>query len=285
MEERFLPSTVRGRLTLTFGALSLLIILGLGAYLILSVRDRYEGRLAHQLEEQARMAASAASAYLTDADPRAVDREIDALGASIPTRLTILDASGNVLADSQADPAAVPAESDRSDTRRAIDASIDGDDVAVRSRRGGFLVVTVPIPGVSGDVARASTSLEEVDDAVERFQRNVLATGLVVAWISFVVSVYVAGRITGPLEELRQHAALVAAGQLDSTVTPASTRELGDLARAFNTMTRRVGVLVGESELSRSRLEAIFANLSDGRAGRCGAHHHRHERLRRVDSR
>ena len=63
---------------------------------------------------------------------------------------------------------------------------------------------------------------------------------------------------------MRRHAAAVARGDLDSSATPASTRELGDLARAFNTMTRRVRDLVDESENSRSRLEAIFANLGDG---------------------
>ncbi len=261
MLERMLPSTVRGRLTLTFGALSILVILVLGAFLIFSVRGRYENRLASQLEEQARMAGSSATAsLLANAPGSEIDAQIDALGSAIPTRLTIINSSGQMVADSQSDPATIPP----ADALQAIEVGLIGDEDVVRAHQDGSMVVTVPVQGVPGAVARASTSLEEVDDVVGRFQRNVLATGLIVSWISLVVAIYVAGRITGPLAELRQHAGLVSTGQFESTVTPGSTREFGDLARAFNTMTRRVRELVEESEQSRSRLEAIFANLSDG---------------------
>jgi two-component system, OmpR family, phosphate regulon sensor histidine kinase PhoR len=63
---------------------------------------------------------------------------------------------------------------------------------------------------------------------------------------------------------LRQQVARVAAGELDVAVVPAKPQELGDLAGSFNSMTRQVSELVKESERSRVRLEAIFANLSDG---------------------
>lgn len=261
---RLAPATVRGRLTLTYGLLGLLLILGIGAYLVLSVRDRYEGRLKHQLAEQAKMAAAVADPLAASgASSAEIDRMIDALGASIETRLTVIDLQGRVLADSRSDPAAAANQASRNDVAQAIARSGDRAAEPVMARGGDQLSVTVPAaPG--GTIVRASAPLAEVNDAVERFQRTVIAVAIVVAWGTMVVALYVAGRITDPLAELRRHAVLVASGQFETTVTPSETRELGDLARAFNTMTRRVRELVEESEQSRSRLEAIFANLTDG---------------------
>jgi two-component system phosphate regulon sensor histidine kinase PhoR len=120
------------------------------------------------------------------------------------------------------------------------------------------------VPGVPGAIARASKSLDAVNNSVEQVQRTVLAVGLVVSWVVIIVALFVADRIIGPLEDLRRHAVLVSAGQLKTFVTPDETRELGDLARAFNLMTARVRELISESEHSRARLEAIFSSLTDG---------------------
>ena len=145
MLERMLPSTVRGRLTLTFGALSILVILVLGAFLIFSVRGRYENRLASQLEEQARMAGSSATAsLLANAPGSEIDAQIDALGSAIPTRLTIINSSGQMVADSQSDPATIPP----ADALQAIEVGLIGDEDVVRAHQDGSMVVTVPVQGV-----------------------------------------------------------------------------------------------------------------------------------------
>jgi two-component system phosphate regulon sensor histidine kinase PhoR len=265
MRFRKAPSTVRGRLALTYGLLGTLLIFGFGTYLILTVRGRYEGRLESQLREQAQMTASTAGPLIAaNQTVTELDHSIDQLGSGIETRLTLIDATGRVLADSQGDPGASVLETYRADTARAIQRSQQGDAIPTVSTLRNVKNVTVSVPGVPGAVARASASLTEVDSADERFQRTVFAVAIVVVWGTLVVAFFIAGRITDPLDELRSHAALVAGGQLDSTVTPSDTRELGDLARAFNTMTRRVRELVEESERSRLRLEAIFANLTDG---------------------
>jgi two-component system, OmpR family, phosphate regulon sensor histidine kinase PhoR len=75
---------------------------------------------------------------------------------------------------------------------------------------------------------------------------------------------FVARQIGTSLEAIRRQAAAVAAGQLDVSVEPAPTRELGDLGRAFNTMTETLKGTLTELERVRSRLEATLANLSDG---------------------
>jgi two-component system phosphate regulon sensor histidine kinase PhoR len=260
-----MPSTIRGRLAATTALLAIILVFGLGAILIYSVRSRYENRLATQLQAQAQMtAASVSTDLITGAPASVVDARVKQLGSGIQEHLSVVDASGHVIADSKIDPAASPSESEKPDTQLAIERSASGDAEPTRSEHNGVLVVAVPVPGVPGTIARASDSLAYVDDAVTRVQTTVLAVAIVTAWAMVVIGVLIAGRITEPLEELRRHAIVVAAGELQTSVTPAATRELGDLGRAFNTMTRRLRELVTESETSRTRLETIFANLSDG---------------------
>lgn len=265
MLNRLLPQTVRGRLAVTFAALTIFFVFAVGLVLILATRSRYEHALAVQLEAQARMTASAIAAELSAGVPAStVDLRIKQLGSNVEARLAIIDGTGRVIADSGADPAAEPLEGHLSDTSRAIGSSATGQDIPIRSVRDGEMRVAVPVPGVPGAVARASISLDEVNNSVELVKRTVLAVGLVVSWVVIVVALFVAGRIIGPLESLRRHAVLVSAGQLETVVTPDDTRELGDLARAFNTMTGRIRELINESQHSRARLEAIFSSLSDG---------------------
>ena len=186
------------------------------------------------------------------------------LGGGLSSRLTVIDGNGVVIADSAADPATSPNLTNRPEVATAIAESRRGGSEAVRATAAGSLTIGAPVPGVPGAVAQVALPLDDVDAAVSRLQRDVFAAAVAASMIAAVVAVFVAGRITGPLNELRRHALGVSAGQLDATVTPAATRELGDLARSFNTMTRRVRDLVQEGDRSRSRLEAIFANLSDG---------------------
>lgn len=265
MTARLFPETVRGRLAVTFAALTIFVVFAVGLAVIFATRSRYETALSDKLEAQARMAASAIAAGLAAGDPPAtIDQHIKQLGGDISARLVAIDAQGNVIADSHGDPAAQPNESAVPDSSEAIAASAAGDDGAIQAKRNGTMRVSVPIDGVAGAFARASMSMDDVNDSVEFIQRTVLAVGLVVSWVMVVVSLFVAGRIIEPLEDLRRHATLVSAGQLETVVVPDETRELGDLARSFNTMTSRIRGLVTESEHSRRRLEAIFSSLTDG---------------------
>ena len=74
----------------------------------------------------------------------------------------------------------------------------------------------------------------------------------------------VAGRITGPLEDLRRQAGILATGRLMRSCGRPGPQELGDLARAFNAMAADLRRLVTDAGAVAGRLEATLANLNDG---------------------
>jgi len=70
--------------------------------------------------------------------------------------------------------------------------------------------------------------------------RNLVIAALVAAVLAFLISLFVSRRITGPLEELRDAAEDVSAGNFDVRVSPRADDEVGALATAFNAMADRL---------------------------------------------
>ena len=178
--------------------------------------------------------------------------------------MTIVAADGSVLGDSVADPRTMDNHGARPEVIAARRMGIGEAERHSSTLDADFLYVAVPIPEVPGAVARVALPLHDVDAAVGRIRRDVAYATVSAAALAIAVAVIVARRITGPLEDLRRQAGIIATGRLDAVVRPAGTRELGDLARAFNAMVADLRRLVTEQEQSRTRLEATLANLNDG---------------------
>jgi len=136
---------------------------------------------------------------------------------------------------------------------------------AVRDRDGrvvGAVLTEVLIPQ---SVQFKSHSVLEAYDAYQELQRNkgvlrfnillilVLTTLLVVFAFSWF-AMYLAKRITVPIQALAEGAAAVAAGNLDHRVQSGAIDELGDLVRSFNQMT-------ADLQENKSRIEATQASL------------------------
>jgi two-component system phosphate regulon sensor histidine kinase PhoR len=239
--------------------------MALGIYLAVAGRQLYVDRLAEQLAAQAQMAGSAVAPPLAaGAGTETIDPLVKRLGGRIDSRVTIVAADGAVLGDSVADPRTMDNHGARPEVVAARRMGIGEAERHSTTLDADFLYVAVPIPEAPGAVARVALPLQEVNAAVGRIRRDVAFATVSAAALAIAVAVFVARRITGPLEDLRRQAGTIATGQLDVVVRPAGTQELGDLAHAFNAMTADLRRLVTEQERSRTRLEATLANLNDG---------------------
>jgi two-component system phosphate regulon sensor histidine kinase PhoR len=237
----------------------------LGVYLAVAGRQLYVDRLAEQLAAQAQIVAAAVAPSLNAGEGVEVtDPLVKRLGDHIDARLTIVGPDGSVLGDSVAEPRTMDNHGARPEVVGARQMGIGEAERHSATLDEDFLYVAVPIRDVPGAVARVALPLHDVDAAVGRIRRDVAFATVSAAALAIAVAIFVAGRITGPLEDLRRQAGIIATGRLDAVVRPAGARELGDLARAFNAMAADLRRLVTEQERSRARLEATLANLNDG---------------------
>lgn len=109
-----------------------------------------------------------------------------------------------------------------------------------------FTILREPVVVDGRNVATAEVYAGEgVRTAAEEAYRDSLARDLIVAAVvaaivAVLVSLLVSRRITGPLEELSDAAADVAAGRLDVRVSPRGDDEVAVLGGAFNSMADRL---------------------------------------------
>jgi two-component system phosphate regulon sensor histidine kinase PhoR len=127
-----------------------------------------------------------------------------------------------------------------------------------------FLYVAVPIADVEGAVARVAVPLDEVQATVRTIWVWTLIAAAVAIAMVVAIAWFIAGRIVGPLEELRKQAHAVAGGDLTARVDPSDTREFAEVGYAFNRMTEELETSHNALDQARLRLEAVLAELADG---------------------
>lgn len=186
----------------------------------------------------------------------AVDRHATKLGVAI----TVVDRDGRVLADSQTastptDGANISNDSEINDALAGIVAIYTRNE---RSTNSNWLYVACPVraAGQTTGVIRVGVQLTEIEQRLHRdliiFLEIIFATGV----MTVLISLWLARRVNRPLQEMSMTARKIAAsGDMSETVPVKRPDEVGELARSFNQMIRRL------REQERLRQEFI-ANAS-----------------------
>jgi two-component system OmpR family sensor kinase len=123
----------------------------------------------------------------------------------------------------------------------------------------GTRVGTSAVPIKFGDQTRwvevLSTPLAEVNDDVALVRKQILIAGLIALVAASLIGFWASGPVSRRLRRMRQAAEAVADGHFDQPIPVDSKDELGQLARSFNEMQRRL------ARMDSSRKEFI-ANAS-----------------------
>jgi nitrogen fixation/metabolism regulation signal transduction histidine kinase len=116
--------------------------------------------------------------------------------------------------------------------------------VYLTSRREDSMSVTaIPLKAMDGNVlavlvvANSRRSMVEVQRHIRDIAYGIAGLGIIFAVLA---SLWIAARISRPIEELARAAGQVASGDWDTRVDIRSLDEVGDLARSFNNMTRQL---------------------------------------------
>ncbi len=106
---------------------------------------------------------------------------------------------------------------------------------------------TVPVRVEQSDekwgAVRVGVSLAGMEAEIARTRRQIALVGLLAVGIGNLASVLLARRIIGPIQELARGVAAVGQGDLTQRLAVDTRDELGELATAFNEMTRRLAHL------------------------------------------
>jgi signal transduction histidine kinase len=203
-----------------------------------------------------------ARALESGASQQQIEELVRSTAQSTESRVTLLavrDASGGptpafVVADSQTEATAIQGR------YLVADAAISDGHVAtgverVAGTRVGTSAVPIDLGGQTRWVQVLSTPLAEVNDDVALVRRQILIAGLIALVAASLIGFWASGAVSRRLRRLREAAEAVAGGHFDQPIPIDSSDELGQLARSFNDMQRRL------ARLDSSRREFI-ANAS-----------------------
>lgn len=113
-------------------------------------------------------------------------------------------------------------------------------------------------------VVRTAVSVSDIDKKITAVGNNILAALVLTLIAAAIASLYVARRITKPLEQMTRGAIEFAKGNLDNRLTVPATQELSQLARAMNKMAANLSEKILDFKNRSHELEAVHTSMQEG---------------------
>jgi two-component system phosphate regulon sensor histidine kinase PhoR len=188
------------------------------------------------------------------------------LGRAAGVRVTIVMASGAVIADTDEDPRRMENHADRPEIARALAGGIGSSIRYSDTKKSSMMYVAVPLK-MNGEIVgaiRTSVPLSRVETGLRAMYVRVFVAGVLVILLAALVSFASARRITRPLSELRDGVERFAREGLGYRIPVSNLEEIGNLAEAMNEMAARLDdrLRAGVRELNEQ--EAVFSSMVEG---------------------
>ncbi|HEU4707648.1 MAG TPA: ATP-binding protein [Solirubrobacterales bacterium] len=209
--------------------------------LALSLRDRVDTEVKSQARSQAEVVASSAIEFVDPPRPAPLHRIAEKSAQSVRGRVIVVDAKGNLLADS-AGTRLGRSYDDRPEVESALEGQ--GEQITRSSETLGEEILATSVPilerGRTIGAVRVTQSIDAVHKAVKTSILDIAALAGVVLLLGIVAGALIAQQIARPIRRLDGAARRVAHGELDTSVAVEGSTEQRSLARAFNEMTQRI---------------------------------------------
>ena len=195
-----------------------------------------------------------------------VDELCKELGSATGTRITVILPDGRVIGDSNSDPESMENHGDRPEFVRAL-AGRTGSSIRYSDTlRERFMYVAVPVrsDGVVSGAVRSSMPLTALDQSLKAMYMRITISGILVAIAAGVVSIFVARRISRPVEEIKKGVVHFANNDLSYRLPVHGLEEIGELANVINAMAGNLEDRIETVERQRNEQEAIFTGMVEG---------------------
>lgn len=239
---------------------TVLPMLALALFLLADVE--HFGR--RSLDRALMIAARAAGRLDAGRSPQELQAEVRRLGRALGVRLTVISASGRVLADSEADPATMENHADRPEVRQAL---LDGVGLAERSsatlHAGLRYLAIAQGEGAARRVYRAAAPLTELQRQARRAKLSLAAVAAAILAIALAFAVRASRGIVTSIEALADAAERFSAGQ-PRPVRVEGPEAIRRLAATFNEMIARIDAQMRRLDEAQAYLDTVIRQMPDG---------------------
>lgn len=208
--------------------------------------------------------------HIRSADTQAVVAHVKglALGLSrqgVPCRITIIDAEGKVLADSEADPQTMTSHRVRPEVMMASSTGEGWDVRKSETVHDDLLYYAVRVLGDSKPAyIRLAIHLQQLQASLRSFYVRLTIVTLTSAVLAALAAYFLARRQVQRVVETTTFANNLAQGQLNHRIAYTGSGELHTLVNSLNSMADAIKALLSESHERQAELEAILQNMDEG---------------------
>jgi two-component system phosphate regulon sensor histidine kinase PhoR len=243
--------TARIFLKLIAGILGVLIV-ALGAVDVLASRvaeSNYRETLIRELTEKGRTVAA-----LLDQEAVASSDTVQQVARASNSRVTLVAPNGQVLVDSEANPARMENHANRPEIQQALAGKV-GSTIRQSGTVGtSFLYVAVPCPQ---GALRLAVPLAEVHARVNDIRKRMLASTALAFLPAFVVAAFLARSVSAKLGSIIEYAGKLAQGDFRARLGQQGLDELGVLAQKLNETGANLERIMAELQREHQELEKL----------------------------
>jgi len=251
---------VKSRIFIKLFLAALVVIAACTISLDLLIGGTWKSMLRDQIEtslrQKALMLATRVEGVAPDQLPAIVQQAARASGA----RITIIDSTGKVLADSDANPAAMDNHATRPEFIAALHGQITSSTRVSKTIGADLLYVAVPIRGGAVRLAEHLTAIRQADLQI----RWDLIKGSAIAAMLALLLAFVATQSIGRrLLRITEFAERIAAGDLSARIQEGASDEIAHVATALDKTARKLEEGFQALENSRQTLETLLNSMQE----------------------
>lgn len=225
-----------------------------------TVRRAWESSVRQDLERNLRQKTVMFANRVRDNRERTVQEVTTEEGHAAGARATVIDVTGKVLADSEADPGSMENHAGRPEFIAALKGSVGEDTRKSRTVGIPFLYVAVPIP--SGAV-RLAYPLSDVENALSRIRRTLLIGSTAAFIVALLVAGLAAQSTANRLRRIVTFAKQIASGDLTARIAETSNDEIGRVATSLDKTARKLEDSFLALQTSQRQLESLLNSMQD----------------------
>jgi two-component system, OmpR family, phosphate regulon sensor histidine kinase PhoR len=252
-----------------FGGYVILLLLLAVVFLLFSfstIKRHYLDTLARDLENLAYTLDARVFSYLNENRFLDLETFLREYGRKIGARLTVINAEGVVLADSERDPATMENHRFRPEISEALEGRPGRSLRYSSTMKEEMLYIALPLArsGRVEGVLRISLFVRDINILIKAVGKDIGLAMAIVIGLSLAGAFAFSRSLTRPLRELINASRQVAAGDFNTTVRVRSSDEWKDLATSFNAMTTEVKILFDDLRKRKEEMDNIMASMQEG---------------------
>lgn len=251
---------MKSRIFLKLFLAALVVIAACTLSLDLLIGHAWESMLRAEIETSLRQKTRMFAARVEDASPASLNQITSQAAVAAGTRITVIDAGGKVLADSEANPDKMENHATRPEFVSALHGQVGSSTRLSKTIGVELLYVAVPI---AGGAVRMAYPLNSIREANRQIRRDLLEGSALAGLIALLLAFVATQSIGRRLVRITDFAEQVAAGDLSARIQEESTDEIAHVASALDKTARKLEEGFRALENSRQTLETLLNSMQE----------------------